>query len=82
MSGFVCPHCGEEVDIFSSGGGEKLSERFKVPFIGKIPLDPDIVKSGDEERPYMYFYADQKTANKFDPKTGDIFDKIIDQIIA
>jgi ATP-binding protein involved in chromosome partitioning len=66
MSGFVCPHCGEEVNIFSSGGGERLSERFNVPFLGKVPLDPDIVKSGDEEQPYMHFYADTKTAQKFD----------------
>jgi Mrp family chromosome partitioning ATPase/predicted Fe-Mo cluster-binding NifX family protein len=73
MSGFVCPHCGEEVNIFSSGGGEKLSERFKVPFLGKIPLDPDIVKSGDEEKPYMHSYADTKTAQKFD----DIVERIV-----
>jgi ATP-binding protein involved in chromosome partitioning len=73
MSGFVCPHCGEEVDIFSSGGGERLSERFKVPFLGRIPLDPDVVKSGDEEKPYMHSYADTKTAQKFD----DIVEQIV-----
>ena len=73
MSGFVCPHCGEEVNIFSSGGGERLSERFKVPFLGKIPLDPDIVKSGDEEKPYMYSYPNTKTAQKFD----DIVERIV-----
>jgi Mrp family chromosome partitioning ATPase len=44
MSGFVCPHCGQEVDIFSSGGGKRLSERFGVPFLGSIPLDPDVVE--------------------------------------
>ncbi len=66
MSGFVCPHCGQEVDIFSTGGGRKLAENYGVPFLGTIPLDPDIVKSGDEERPYMYFYSKTKTAQRFD----------------
>ncbi|HOE16770.1 MAG TPA: iron-sulfur cluster carrier protein MrpORP [Syntrophorhabdaceae bacterium] len=72
MSGFVCPHCGKEVDIFSTGGGVKLAENYGVPFLGTIPLDPDIVKSGDEERPYMYFYSKTKTAERFD----EIVDKI------
>ncbi|MBA4418872.1 MAG: chromosome partitioning protein ParA [Syntrophus sp. (in: bacteria)] len=74
MSGFVCPDCGKEVDIFSSGGGKKLAEQFDLPFLGKIPLDPDIVKSGEEEKPYMYYYSKTKTAEKFD--------EIIEQIVA
>lgn len=73
MSGFVCPHCGKEVDIFSTGGGVKLAENYGIPFLGSIPLDPDIVKSGDEEKPYMYFYAKTKTAQRFD----EIVDKTI-----
>ena len=66
MSGFVCPHCGQEADIFSSGGGRRLAERFGVPFLGAIPLDPDIVKSGDAEEPYVKYYSTTKTAQKFD----------------
>jgi len=73
MSGFVCPHCGKEVDIFSTGGGVKLAESYGIPFLGTIPLDPDIVKSGDEERPYMYFYSKTKTAERFD----EIVDKAV-----
>ena len=66
MSGFVCPHCEEEVDIFSRGGGEKLASQYNVPFLGKIPLDPEIVKSGDEGRPYVYHYAQTPTAARFE----------------
>ena len=40
MSYFVCPHCQHEVDIFSRGGAEKMAERFSVPFLGSIALDP------------------------------------------
>jgi len=66
MSGFICPHCKKETDIFSRGGGERLAHKYGVPFLGKIPLDPAIVKSGDEGRPYVYFYGKTETAKRFD----------------
>ncbi|MFP4005683.1 MAG: P-loop NTPase [Candidatus Hadarchaeia archaeon] len=53
MSGFVCPHCGEEVNIFRSGGGEDLSDELDIPFLGRIPLDGKIVESGEEGRPIV-----------------------------
>lgn len=47
MSGFVCPHCGVQTDIFSTGGGEELASEMDVPFLGRIPLDPSLVTFGD-----------------------------------
>ncbi|HOJ72224.1 MAG TPA: iron-sulfur cluster carrier protein MrpORP [Syntrophorhabdaceae bacterium] len=73
MSGFVCPHCGKEVDIFSSGGGQNLAMAYNIPFLGSIPLDPDIVKSGDAEQPYIYLYSKTKTAQRFE----EIVDRIV-----
>jgi len=51
MSGLSCPHCGEVVDVFGSGGGEKLAEEMELPFLGRIPLDPAVRAAGDEGRP-------------------------------
>jgi ATP-binding protein involved in chromosome partitioning len=51
MSYFVCPHCHNEVDIFSRGGAEKTARQFGVDFLGSIQLDPEIRKSGDEGKP-------------------------------
>jgi ATP-binding protein involved in chromosome partitioning len=51
MSYFVCPHCHNEIDIFSRGGAEKTARQFGVNFLGSIQLDPQIRKSGDEGRP-------------------------------
>jgi Mrp family chromosome partitioning ATPase len=47
MSGFVCPNCKNETQIFpnTSGGGEKLAELFNIPFLGKIPLDPSVMSA-------------------------------------
>ena len=53
MSFFVCPHCHEEIDIFSKGGGEHTAEQFGLPFLGRIELDPDIRKGGDGGQPIV-----------------------------
>lgn len=47
MSGYVCPKCGERIDLFKTGGGKAFAEEMNVPFLGKIPIDPEIVTSGD-----------------------------------
>src|SRR5205814_10105505 len=51
MSYFVCPHCHNEIDIFSRGGAEKTAKQFVVTFLGSIQLDAEIRKSGDEGKP-------------------------------
>jgi ATP-binding protein involved in chromosome partitioning len=53
MSTFTCPHCGKGTDVFRRGGGERISRELGVPFLGTIPLDPDIVEGGDEGRPIV-----------------------------
>lgn len=75
MSGFICPHCGKEVDIFSRGGGEELADRMRVPFLGAVPLDPEIVKSGDSGQPYVLAYINTEAAKRFD----SIVDRLVSQ---
>jgi len=53
MSGMICPHCNTEIDLFGKGGGKKIAEEFGVPFLGSIPIDPEMRKAGDEGRPYL-----------------------------
>jgi len=53
MSSFACPHCGKNTDIFRQGGGQRMSQELGVPFLGAIPLDADVVTSGDEGRPIV-----------------------------
>ena len=48
MSGLSCPHCGEVVDLFGSGGGEKTAHTSSINFLGKIPFDPQMVSCGDK----------------------------------
>ncbi len=53
MSYFVCPHCNHEIDVFSSGGGERTAEQYNVPFLGRIELDPTIREGGDSGHPVV-----------------------------
>ena len=50
MSGFNCPHCHKTIDLFKKGGGERTSREMLVPFLGSIPIDPEIVLCGDSGR--------------------------------
>jgi ATP-binding protein involved in chromosome partitioning len=53
MSGLLCPHCGEKIDLFGSGGGERIAKAHSVPFLGSIPLDLEMRIAGDEGRPFI-----------------------------
>jgi Mrp family chromosome partitioning ATPase len=53
MSGMLCPHCKEPIDLFGKGGGQKAAEELNVPFLGSIPIDPEMVRASDEGRPYI-----------------------------
>jgi len=50
MSGFVCPECKTKIDIFKSGGGQRLADEMRVPFVGSISIYPEIVTKSDEGR--------------------------------
>ena len=51
MSHFTCPHCHQEIDIFSRGGAERTAKQFGVPFLGSIELVPAIREGGDRGLP-------------------------------
>ena len=53
MSGFACKHCGKTTDIFKVGGGEALAKHSGVPYLGAIPLDAEIMMSGDSGVPVL-----------------------------
>jgi ATP-binding protein involved in chromosome partitioning len=53
MSTFICPHCNKGTNVFGQGGGERMSRQLGVTFLGGIPLDAEIVTSGDEGRPIV-----------------------------
>ena len=53
MAGFACPHCGEVTRIFAGEAGRELSERYGVPLLGSIPIDPLVSAQGDAGLPFI-----------------------------
>ena len=65
MSGFICPNCGAEINIFKVGGGEKIASEMNVPFLGRIPIDPKICEDSDEGMPFVVRHRDSAAAKAF-----------------
>ncbi|MBI5584203.1 MAG: P-loop NTPase, partial [Deltaproteobacteria bacterium] len=53
MSGYTCPHCGQETALFKKGGGEKTARQMNVPFLGSLPIDIRLMEAEDEGRAYL-----------------------------
>jgi ATP-binding protein involved in chromosome partitioning len=71
MSGFVCPHCGERVDIFPASP-EYRALLDDLPLLGSIPLDPATAMSGDKGQPVLVRMPDSAVSQAF----GCIADKV------
>ncbi len=63
MSGFICPHCDKRSDIFKSGGGSKLAEKYSIPFLAQVPLDPRIVVAGDSGKPHILSHPESECSH-------------------
>jgi predicted Fe-Mo cluster-binding NifX family protein len=65
MSGFTCPKCGEQVSLFGVGGGRNMAEEMSIPYLGGIPVEPDVAASGDAGAPMVQSHPHSKTARAF-----------------
>jgi Mrp family chromosome partitioning ATPase len=74
MSGFSCPKCGEHIEVFGSGGGRLMAEDMGVPFLGSIPMEPQVVASGEEGKPLVHSHPHTETAKAF----GRIIQKLLE----
>jgi ATP-binding protein involved in chromosome partitioning len=77
MSGLVCPHCGETIDVFKTGGGEAMAAEMMVPFLGRVPMDPRVVVAGDDGKPYSYHHESTEAGKAF----GDIVMQILEKTV-
>ncbi|MFH1580806.1 MAG: Mrp/NBP35 family ATP-binding protein [Pseudomonadota bacterium] len=65
MSGFTCPNCGEKIDLFGTGGGERTADAMGVTFLGKIPFDLNVVSCGDTGVSFQEKYKDSQVTKAF-----------------
>ena len=65
MSGMVCPHCGELVEVFSKGGGARVSDEMGVELLGSIPLDPQVAADSDKGVSFIVEHPDSPASEEF-----------------
>jgi Mrp family chromosome partitioning ATPase len=65
MSGLNCPHCGELIDLFGAGGGDRTAREMNIPFLGRIPIDPRMVACGDSGVSFQRSYPDSAVTRAF-----------------
>jgi ATP-binding protein involved in chromosome partitioning len=74
MATFQCPDCGSGHDIFGKGGGRAFAEENGMPFLGSIPLDPDVRTGGDEGEPAVL--GEGETADAFRVVTENVANNV------
>jgi len=72
MSGVICPKCGERIDVFGVGGGERVATDMGVTLLGKIPLDPLVSEAMDAGTPFVVAQPDTPAAVEFKKIVGKI----------
>jgi ATP-binding protein involved in chromosome partitioning len=65
MSGFICPNCQTESDIFGKGTCEELAKNYNTQVLGNIPIEPAIREGGDAGKPIVYFSPNSITAQRY-----------------
>jgi len=76
MSGLICPHCGKVIDLFKTGGGEKAANEMGVPFLGRVPLDPNVVLGGDDGTPIVLKDKSNPASQAFDDMVERLLAKV------
>jgi Mrp family chromosome partitioning ATPase len=76
MSGLICPSCGEIIDLFKVGGGQKAARELGIPFLGCIPIDPLVVELCDAGRPIVIGSADSDARKAFMDLTRKVLEAL------
>jgi ATP-binding protein involved in chromosome partitioning len=78
MSALTCPHCGEEVDVFGTEGGERLARDLGLPLLGRIPLDPLVRSAGDAGTPTVLSAPESPAGKALTAAAGEILRAVQD----
>jgi len=65
MSGLICPHCQKEISLFKKGGGERAARDMRVDFLGRIPIDPEVVTDCDRGMPFVMAHPESEATRAF-----------------
>ncbi|ALV24071.1 ATP/GTP-binding protein [Campylobacter iguaniorum] len=66
MSGFICPDCGKEYDIFGKNGANELTSKYKTQILAQIPIEPAIRIGGDSGKPVSFYEPNSVSAKRYE----------------
>ncbi len=72
MSGFICPSCNTESDIFGMGTCNDLADQYNTQVLGNLPIEPAIREGGDAGKPVVYFQPESETAKRYMQATSKL----------
>jgi ATP-binding protein involved in chromosome partitioning len=72
MSYFICPDCDTKHELFGRGGGERIARAFGVPFLGQVPLQPNVRMGGDEGQPVVIADPESPAAKALAGVAGEV----------
>jgi ATP-binding protein involved in chromosome partitioning len=73
MSGFICPSCDTESDIFGMGTSAAVAEEFNTELLARIPIEPAVRIGGDTGKPVSYFNTDSETAKRYQEAASQLW---------
>ncbi len=75
MSAYRCPSCGDEHDLYGSGGGQRVANEFDVPLLAEIPMDPAIRAGSDADQPVTAL-KESPAADRFRELQDTVLDRV------
>jgi len=76
MSGFACPHCGQVTHILAEGGGQRMAEDMRVPFLGSLPIDPAVAQAGDDGQAFVRHAPQSVSAHIMAEVAGEVVRRV------
>ena len=77
MSGFICPNCKEEHDIFGKGTTQPLADAYKTEILGEIPIEPAIREGGDSGQPITVIAPNCETSKRYQKIATTLWDYLL-----
>jgi ATP-binding protein involved in chromosome partitioning len=72
MSYFVCDNCSKKHYIFLQGGGRRVGQELEIPFLGEVPMDPNVADGGDRGVPVVIGRPDDRASDAYKTLAGQV----------